>query len=445
RVLLAVGSLVGMARVGAVGTLAFRERRPGRRELILVLEISTATVVFWTFIAFIFVKVLFMKSDGLVRYTLLLPVSHRERSAALALYEFVMVGGIVAGLFLPVAIASLVRIGPDALASLLTAIVMTAASGYLVLTALFNMVARALEACGGARLIHIVVLSLMAALALWYNSASVGLIREMSSDYLRDGIEFHLVNLFPYLHERVGWAAAVAAFLGLSAVTITLATVTAPTRFPIHRLFVKVPVPLHGTPLWPTVTALIRRSEWWVSVAVAYILAVMLWLDGGTEFVFAAMIPLSQGIYVFAATNPLRLMPAYARSAGSEVVRMLLGQTIVTAIPAVPITLFILVRPEAWDSFRFAAITLVSGVILTTLIAIVFVAENDNPLVVFTGYAVCFVALASIAAMVGVLQVPGPWLWIGAACSQILAVGYSVVGMKHLVRRKRHEATVTRS
>ncbi|WP_422933940.1 hypothetical protein [Sinomonas sp. P47F7] len=442
RVLLGVGVLGGIVLLSAVATAAFREMLPGRRELFLVLQISTASVVFWTFISFVFVKVLFMKSDTLVRYTLLLPVSHRERSAALALYEFVMVGATVGGLFLPIAVASLVRLGPHAVEGLLTGIVMTAASGYLVLAVVYNVVARALEAFGGSRLTHIVSLSLMASMALWYNGTSIDLIRQMSTDYLRGRIEFHVVNLFPYLHERMSWLAAVSAFLALIAVTVTLAAVTSPTRFPLRRRFVGTAVPLRGTRLWPTVTALVRRSEWWVSVAVAYVLAAMLWLAGNTGFVYAAMIPVSQGIYVYAATNPLRLMPGYARSAGSEVWHMLAGQTIATAVPAVPIVLLAMARPDAWGSVRLLAMALVSSVILTTLIALVFVAENDSPLVVFTGYAVCFVAFASIAVMVGVLQIPGPWLWIGAACSQVLAVAYSVVGMKHLMRRRRHEAIV---
>ncbi|MDQ4501786.1 hypothetical protein [Sinomonas sp. ASV322] len=445
RIFLGVGVLAGVVVLGAVATSVFREIVPGRRELFLVIQISTTTVVFWSLIAFIFVKILFVTSDDLVRYTMLLPVSQRERSAALALYEFAMVGVCVGGLFLPIAIASLVRLGPDAVPGLLAGIAMTAVTAYLVLSVLYNVVSRVVQAFGGSRLVHVVVLSLMAALTLWYNGASMTLIRDMSSDFLRGGIEFHVVNLFPFLHERLGWPVAAAAFLALTTVMVVLAALTSPAAFPIRRRFVRAAVPLPGLPVWPTVTALARRSEWWIAVVVAYICSVMLWLDGGTAFVYAALILLSQGIYVYAATNRLRLMPGYSRSAAKEVVHMLLGQTIVTTVHAVPISLFAAARPEALADLRIVAIALVSGVVLTTLIAIVFVAENDSPIVVFTGYAVCIGALVSIGAMVGLLQVPGPWLGFGAACAQALAVVYSIVGMKQITRRKRHETAVTGS
>lgn len=442
RVLLGLSATAGVALLSAVATSVFREMIPGRREMMLVIQISTVTVVFWTFIAFLFVKILFLKSDDLVRYTLLLPVSHRERSAALAVYEFVMVGVSVGALFVPIAIASLVKLGLDAAPGLLTGIVMTSASAYLVLSVLYNILARAVEALGGTRLVHVVALSLMAAMTLWYNGATIALIREMSSDFLRGGGAFHVVNLFPFLQERTGWLVTAVAFLTLGAVLIVLAALTAPTTFPIRRRFVRASVPFLGLSVWPTVTALVRRSEFWIAVSVAYICAMMLWLDGSTAFVFAALILLSQGIYVYAVTNPLRLMPGYRRSAGSEVLHMLLGQMIVATTSAVPTFLLAALRPEALDDLRLVAIALASGVILTTLIAIVFVAENDSPLVVFTGYAICIGALVSIGAMVGLLQAPGPWLWFGAACSQILAVVYSVVGMKQIMSRKRYEAAV---
>ena len=444
RIVLGAGSLLGILLLGAVATAVFQEMIPGRRELVLVLHVSSVTVVFWTFIVFLFIKILFMKSDSLIRYTLVLPVSHRERSAALALYELVMVAGSIGALFLPISIASFVRLGLEAAPSLLSGIGMTAVSAYLVLSVAHNMIARTVEALGAARLVHVVTLSLVAGATLWYNGASMGLIQAMAGDYLAGKVAFRVVNLFPYLHETAGWLAAGSAFLALSAVLVILAMVSSPATFPIHRRFVKVPVPFSSLGLWPTAAALVRRSEWWIAVAVTYICAAMLWLGGGAAFVFAGVILVSQGIYVYAAVNPLRQMPGYRRSPGSEVGHMLLGQTIVAVVHAVPIAVFSILRPEALDSLRFMAIGLVSGAILTTLIAIVFVAENDSPLVVFAGYAICIAVLVSLAAMVGVLRLPSHWLWFGAACAHALAVVYSVVGMKHIMRSKRHEARLTR-
>jgi hypothetical protein len=442
RILLGLSGVAGTTLLSAVATSVFQDMIPGKRELFLVMQVSTAAVVFWTFIVFLFVKVLFVKSDQLVRYTMLLPVSHRERSAALALYEFSMVGLSVGVLFLPIAIASLMKLGPEAVPSMLTGIFMTTVSTYLALSVLHNLVALALETFGGSWLVHITTLSLMAAVTLWYNGASLTLIRNMGSDYLQGSVGFHGVNLFPFLEEHAGWPLAATAFLALCAVLTILAALTSPSTFPLRRRFVQVPVPFPGLPLWPVVTALTRRSEWWIAVAVAYICAIMLWLDGGKTFAYSALILLSQGVYVHAAANRLRLMPGYRRSAHNEVAHMLVGQTIVVAVHAIPISLLTAVRPQALDDLRTVGIAMVSGVILTTLIAIVFVAENDSPLVVFTGYAVCIGTLVSIGAMVGLLQVPGPWLWFAAVCAQVLAIVYSVAGMKQIIRRKRHEAAV---
>jgi hypothetical protein len=268
------------------------------------------------------------------------------------------------------------------------------------------------------------------------------LIRDIAGDYLQGGVGFHLVNLFPFLSERVGWPVAAAAFLTLGTVLTILAAFTSPRTFPLPRRFVRVPLPFAGRPLWPTVAALARRSEWWIAVGVAYVCTIMLWLDGGTAFVYSALILLSQGVYVHAAASRLRLMPGYTRSAGTEVAHMLIGQAIVVAVHALPISLLAVVRPDALGDLRTVGLALLSGIILTTLTAIVFVAENDSPLVVFTGYAVCTGTLVSIGAMVGLLQVPGPWLWFAAASAQVLAVVYSVAGMKQIMRRRRHEAAV---
>ncbi|WP_138414263.1 hypothetical protein [Sinomonas gamaensis] len=442
RTLLSLSAVAGVTLLSAVAASVFHDMIPGKRELFLVMQVSTAGVVFWTFVVFIFVKILFVKSDQLMRYTMLLPVSHRERSAALTLYEFSMVALSVGVLFLPLAIACLTRLGAEAIPAMVTGIFMTAVSAYLVLSVLHNLVALALEAFGGSRLVHIVTLSLMAALTLWYNGASLTLIRDITGDYLQGSVGFHLVNLFPFLSEQAGWPMAAAAFLTLSAVLTILAAFTSPRIFPLPRRFIRVPVPFAGRSLWPMVAALTRRSEWWIAVGVAYVCSILLWLEGDTAFAYSALILLSQGVYVHSAASRLRLMPGYTRSAGKEVAYMLIGQAIVVAIHALPISLLATVRPDALDDLRTVGLALLSGVILTTLIAIVFVAENDSPLVVFTGYAVCTGTLVSIGAMVGVLQVPGPWLWFAAACTQVLAVVYSVAGMKQIMRWKRHEAAV---
>lgn len=442
RVALGVGILLGILILTAVGSMALREMIPGRRELVFVLQVSTVAVVFWTFIVFVFVKVLFMKSDSLVRYTAVLPVSHRERSAALALFEFGMVVGAIGGLFLPLALASLLRLGPEVLPGLATAVAMTTVAAYLVLALVHNTMIRAAEAFGLRRSVYAITLSVMVAATFWYNSLSPGLLQSMSRDYLGGAMGFYGVNAFPFLDEKLGLIAATLIFVGISGLLLSLVLVSSPGTFPLRRRYVKVPVPFPTFPLWATTAAIVRRSEWWIAVVVASFCMAMLWMNGRPEFVFAPVALLSQGIYIYAATDRLRFMPGYSRTALSEVWNMILGQLLVTAAYMLPAAVLVVWRPEAVQDLLLAAVSVASGSVLTTLIAIVFVAENDSPLVVFSGYAICLAVFVSLVAMVGLLQIPTTWLWVGAGCANVLAVVYSVVGLKHITRRKRYEAAI---
>jgi hypothetical protein len=188
--------------------------------------------------------------------------------------------------------------------------------------------------------------------------------------------------------------------------------------------------------------AIVRRGEWWVAVVIAFFCATILWAGGSEAFVFAPVALLSQGVYIYAVTEPLRRMPGYAKAATVEVLHMVEGQVLATLAYAIPIALLVIWRPEALGSLLLAAIAIASGAILTTLIAVVFVAENDSPLVVFFGYALCAALLVSLAAMVGLLQISTFWLWLGGICANGLAVVYSVAGLKNITRRKRHEKSI---
>ncbi|WP_138443192.1 hypothetical protein [Sinomonas susongensis] len=444
RVLLAAGILLGLAVLTAIGSVVLRDMIPGRPELLFALHISTVPVVFWTLVVFVFVKVLFTKSDGLIRCTAILPVSHRERSAALALYELGMVVAGVVGLFLPLALASVARIGFEALPGLAASILLTAVAAYLVLSVLHNLMVRAAEAFGLKRLVYSLTLSSMVALTFWYNSASITLVRAMSRDYLGGGLGFYGVNGFPFLGEKLGLLGVVLVFLAWSVLFLLLALLTSPATIPLSRRFVKAFVPFRASPLWPTAVAIVRRSEWWIAVVVASFFALLLWVRGSTAFVLAPVALLSQGIYVYAVTDSLRRMPGYARGASVEVWRMVAGQLLVTVVFAVPVALLVFCRPQAFEGLLLAAVAISSGAILTTLIAVVIVAENDSPPVVFFGYALCLAVIVCLAAMVGLLQIATLWLWIGSVCANILAVVYSVAGVKNIMRRKRHEASIPR-
>ncbi|GIE75038.1 hypothetical protein Aph02nite_09880 [Actinoplanes philippinensis] len=445
----ALFGLIALAAATGVGMFLvayqFLDSLIGPESLELLARLSTVSTIFWTLIAFLFIKILFMKADRLLQFTLQLPASHRERTAALMIYEAVMVLSVIGVLFLPFSSALVALLGLGSIPHIATGLAIPAVLTYLLASTSFNVIMSALLRIGLGRQAHLITAVMMALSIFIYNANFTTLVRDISEDYLGNRVSNHYVDVFVYVSARWGQPVMWLAFLGVGGLLLALVVASSPHRYPEVHKFTRTPIPGFVSPVWPYLAALTRRWENWVTVAVAYVCAGMLFVrgDGGT-FLYALGLLVTQGIYAYSATEALRRLPGFGRRAGSEVTMLLSAQAIQLAVAALPILALVAARPETLADAGKVLAACVSAIILTTLVGILFPHDRDNPFSAFVSYAVCVLLIVSLGIMVTVLQLPAPALWAAVVIVHVLAVFYSVLGIRSLQRKARHASAAVR-
>lgn len=262
-------ALLSMLGLTAIATLYLQDLLADIAIVQLIFQFASVSVAFWTIVAFIFVKILFMKSHEFLRLTFQLPITNHERSAAMLLYEMTFASAVALVLFIPVSLAVIIQHGFPALMLVLGGVVFPALTLYPFLALTYNAIFRLAEVLRMVRLLQLIASVIFAVAVFFYNSQTTAIISQMSDDYLSEGEAFYPTATYITVLDKFGPLAMMALFLACAAVLVTLALWSAPRVPPIIRQFVKFPLVgfaryrvggsrLRGSP--PAETAPARRA-----------------------------------------------------------------------------------------------------------------------------------------------------------------------------------------
>ncbi|MDV3221351.1 hypothetical protein [Intrasporangium sp.] len=439
---LAVATVGTILVTGAIAAYFFLEPMTSDAKVWgLLFEMSTVSVVLWVQIAFLLVKVLFLNAEGMLELSFHLPLTNRERAAALLLYEATMAGMVSTVGFTSLTAAAVVLLGPAALLRLLEAIVFPMILTYLVLSAAYLLLGRLLSLVGLRRIEHVVLILAMFALLMVYASRLGPLSSQATEAYLSDRTEFVWVAALAWISGRYGPAAMVAVFLVAAAALVALALWATPNQHVRHSRYLKLPFdwPL-ARRLGPYDRCLLRSAQTWLAIAVSVAVFVGLCLEPVTNPLWALAVLSMSGLYQFAATEPLRVLVADGASPWRTYGRLLRAQLVLLLALAVPsVAVVAAVRPDQLVGSGVALAGCVAGVLIAICIGIAFPAESDNPFSVFIGLAVTAAVLGLVGIALGILQLPQLVVIAIAAGTGVLIVWYSVQGIRAFDSRRRNE------
>ena len=194
--LIALATSTGV--VMSFGAYQFLEGLLKPESLELIAQLSSVSTVFWTLVIFLFIKILFMKSDKLLQFTLQLPTGHRERTAALMVYEATMVLGAAMVVFLPLSVALLALLGWSSLPYLASGLAIPAILVYLLVSLLYNLTMMLMLRGGLGRHAHLLTAVMVTVAIFAYNASFPKLVQKISADHFKAEAPHHYVDVFTY-------------------------------------------------------------------------------------------------------------------------------------------------------------------------------------------------------------------------------------------------------
>lgn len=399
----------------------------------LLFATSTVSLVLWVMVAFLFVKVLFLSSAGVLELTFQLPLTNKERSVAFLIFEAVITLGVALTTAVPVMTSAVLLTGPSALGQILTSTLAPIVVVYLALSLCHVAVMRALSAMRTRPVADLLALLGVFGLVVLYSSQLTGLMWQMA-DPAASSVAWP--TAIDWLAQRAGLPLAMGAVLVVCAFLLVATVSIMPNRHVPTAKYLDIRLPRRVGGLLTAYDWCLLRSQHTFTGSVVG-LALYGYLLAGTELnpLWSLCTLTIGGLYLFSATAPLRAMTGHRQPAWRIYVLTLRPQLLLIGALGVPATLVAAAMGRADGLLPVALGALISAT-LTTCIGIVVPSEKDNPLAAFVGLSITAVILTLITLGLGMLQLPVPAGLLGATA---LFVVYAIEGVRHDEKRRRHE------
>lgn len=394
--------------IGAAAYLFLRDLGPEADEWGLLFEVATTSVVMWTAVAFLVIKVLFMSSGGLLQLTSQLPLTGRERAVGLLMYEVLLTAAVSSAGVVGLIAGAVGLLGAAAVAPLLVSVVLPALMTYAVLSVVWTGGSQVLGLVGVRRVRPLLLVAVVGLLLVGYLRQLPGLTAQLTGDYLDGRSGTTWVGWLSGLAERYGTPVA----LGVGAVVVALLLACAVRLTPGQHVpqarFIRLPVPARwAATSGPYTLCAVRSTQTAIALLTTTALTAVLVVDGGTSPAWAVSVMSLPALYQFAATAPLRRTAVLRRAPARTYWSLLRAQLLVVTLVAVPVAaLSLALDPGSGVTVAKAVVSALLGAFVALAVGIGFPAEDDNPFSVVLGLTVCLTVVGLGAIALGVLQLP---------------------------------------
>jgi hypothetical protein len=382
-----------------------------------------------------------LNAEGILELSFQLPLTNRERSAALMMYEATMTGVVVGAGAVSFMATALLLLGPAAVPRLLESFIFPAVLAYLILSVIYLLLMRLFGLLGLRPIAHVLLVLALFGILILYSTQVLALAGQVSDAYLNRDDRFVWVSVLSWISRRYGSIPALAGAVLVAVALAILVLWLTPRQHVRHSRYLNVPVGRWlRRVLGPYDWCLLRNSQTFLGAAIALALFVYLVVGDAANPLWAFAILSLGGLYQFSATQPLRTLVGAESSPWKVYGRLLRAQLILMTIFVVPaLAVLLVIDAQAVVQSPVALLGCAGGAVLTTCIGIVFPAEKDNPFSVFIGLSVTAVVMALGAIGLGMLHLP-PMAVVGSLIgASVLFVWYSVQGIRASESGRRNE------
>lgn len=419
--------------------LLFRGAGLSARDVGLVEVLLSFNTLVWIQLGFLLVKTVFLTADGIVELTVSLPVTNRQRSQALVLFEVAAMLVIVVYSTFGLSLWAVSRLGFSGIRATVFSVFLPGLLGYGVLSLGWNAVVAIMRLTPFRRI----------APALANLMLTIPFYATISGAEAMQGV---VLAVYEGKDRGVHWATFIAdlaaghndAVVALEAVAaivilISLSFALAPARPPRTSAFLGLPLPGFVSPGIAVHISFVLRSRYtWDAAVISILLG--FWLAANHLPPFAAAgLPSFVGLYLYGAgqVNAWVLLARPSVLARYGLLVSSLGVAcLVLAIPF--LVLGVLFAAVTLHDVFVACASAVIGSVVFTLLGVLFPSRRDNPFSAMAGLgSLTLVALFLVVAG-NVLGLDDGLVPLVSALLLAAIAAVSVAAISYSQRKERH-------
>lgn len=382
-----------------------------------ILDVYSLTTAMWTFVVFLFMKILFIKKDSFMKFATQMPVTKEEKNVALVVFEIVISLIIVNVIALSVVIAFIAKGGITILPRVLCNVFFTCTNVYLILELINRLAAWLVSIFELNRLKETILTCLfMGILMIIYSVVLPKLTDGILFNYL-DNRGASAIALFAYIMDKTHFI--VSAYLSLALVLALMATICLIPEDGCerHRQYIDIKFNIEKIPfirrkldnnsLFGTYFVNISRRTDTLNLGIitvfSYFMAIIMKIEN-PEYAF--MIYAINGLYMCIQTEGIRnILYQKYYDVIKDYAYMIFSQLLYCTIISIPFTVISLLKGNDIKSILFMYVIMAIINIFSIFVGIVFVPKRENPITIMIGMFATIVFILIIALGIFILQI----------------------------------------
>lgn len=411
-----------------------------------LLNTYSSTVILWTIVVTILLKVVFSKVDGFLTMTKNFPVSNKERNFSVFIFETI-ISFIVIFLLSFAVVSSILLIHRFTYIDLLIVnLVYVSTITYLSLQVISRLLSFLCYHLRIQKLYHIVNLAVLVFIFSLFFKNAQNLISDLSNDFIHGTQEADSILLiFQQLHESFGFWITTLIYLFIFFILLGLILVIPDESHMSNTKHIQVFECKENSMLTSYILSNIRNMNTLNTIVLVYLATGILILFELNDYILYTTVILSfNGIYSFIYSDHLRkILYRFKYIAWKDYLYLVLSQLIVIYVVSLPILLpgFIIVQSKIHLVIPYFVMTF--GILLFVLAGILFPPYHDNPFSVITSMAVVTIPILVIGISLTFLNLD-TWLNISIVIFfYIVIVLFSIQGLMNMKRSFRYETSTT--
>lgn len=451
RIIFGIGVLVITAIMSILMFNTFVMTNMSKTLTNTIMDIYSLTTLMWTFVVFLFMKMLFLKKDSFLRFTSQMPVSKIEKNVAIVFSEISIALIVVNIIALSSVIAFVIYGGPRVVLRILCNVFFTCSNVYLLLELINRLVAYLIGIFDLNKMKDTFLICFF--MAVFFFIYSIGMPR------LTDGILFNymdnegtsIIAFFSYIMDNTHFI--VSAYLFLALVLVLLAVICLipddisiiVKRFIISKYNIEnirfIKNRLDKNRLFKSyflnVSRRIDNLNLGIIVIFTYFMAMIVKIANPE---YAVMLYAVNGIYMCIQTEGIRsLFYQKDYDVVKDYMYLIFSQIIYTYIVSVPFTIVALVKGSTIKNILLMYVIMFCITVFSTFIGIVFVPKKENPISIMAGLVTIIIFGLIMYIGTALLQVTKVVQIIILVLMICVVIYYSLLGLVSLKKESSYE------
>lgn len=398
KFIITIGGIILIAVISFLMFSFFDNSQSTIEQTQIVLDINGIATMMWTFIIFLFMKILFMKKDSFMLFTKQLPISKREKKVAILFFELIIAITIQLIIGLSLFIALIFKYNFQFITRMICNVLFVSVTWYLILELINSIIILVFDFFKLNKIKNIAIYCIFTIVfLLTYKLIYPLIVDKVLFGYI-DGEKTSIFLIYSYIMDNYGFIFSLITFIVIAFITSIL-ILSLPKELESSTCrYIKLG---NGSKNINFLKAYILNFARGVDAKNYLIISIALYalliITKVPNAIYIMILLSVNGIYSYIQTESLRMISIQKKySAIKDYYYLIISQYIYISLVSIPFVIISCILEKNIKSNMMIFPTIALSVIIFTLIGIIIPPKRENPFTAIIGFAIILLIISII-------------------------------------------------